>query len=120
MTPDEVLSMFAYGGATGLSGIVAYLFVGGLSKVIPNFPSLMRVAEFFNGKLSIGVSLQKRLASIAASMILACAAYLLLVGFGYESNPGDGLAWFQQIFEVATKAFGLSQLIHGVLDLNKK
>jgi len=61
----------------------------------------------------------KRIAAFALAGGLAVAAWLAQVGLAYIPAPVGWVAWVEQVFAVATAAFGLSQLIHGRAVLSK-
>ena len=54
----------------------------------------------------------KRWVAFALSAIVACLAFTASVFAGYSLTPVGALCWIEQLFSVATAAFGLATLLH--------
>lgn len=65
-------------------------------------------------------SLAKRLWAYALSGGFAVIAWLFMIAMLYVEAPGDWRAWVEGVFAVATGAFALSQIVHGLQVLGKK
>ncbi len=61
-----------------------------------------------------------RVLAYAISGIIATLAFLVLVVMQYQSPPETTRAWIEQIFVVATTAFGLATIIHGEQRLSRE
>jgi hypothetical protein len=81
------------------AGVLAYL-------LIDNVPRLCAL----EAKL-------KRWVAAGISAGIAILGFLATVGLGYQAAPVGGVPWLEAVFAVATGAFSLATIIHGVRDL---
>ena len=81
------------------AGVLAYL-------LIDNVPRLCAL----EGKV-------KRWVAAAISAGIAILGFMATVGLGYQVAPIGGIAWLEAVFAVATGAFSLATIIHGVRNL---
>ena len=59
----------------------------------------------------------KRYITFAGAFLLADLCWLAMVFSGYDVLPVNALGWVEQLFLVGTTSIGLSQIIHGAVDL---
>ena len=89
--------------AGGGAGIVGYWVMDQVAKYRPGLSS-----EF------------KRYLSLALAAGLAMLAHYVLVVMAYAPSPESVQAWVEALFSVAAVAVGLSQAIHGRVDLRDR
>jgi len=61
----------------------------------------------------------KRYTSLALAVVIAWAAWFLLLWGGVQAMPGVWQSWLEQLFAVAVPALLASQSLHGAKDLRK-
>jgi hypothetical protein len=106
----QFLTWFVSAGA----GILAYWLLAR--------PILIAVLAGWAGwtepNLAISLALLKRLAAGVLGLVLSLAGYLVMAGLGFAQMPAGMLGWLGLIITMTGLHFPISQLIHGVRDLN--
>ena len=97
--------------STLLSQFLTWLVAGGGAGVFGYF--LMEKVQFL-AQLS---SEAKRYVSLGLAALVAMAAFVLAVGFGYVQAPTTAQGWVEALFAVSFIATNLSQVIHGRVKL---
>lgn len=105
------LTWFVSAGA----GILAYWF---LARPIV-IQVLAGWAQWTEPNLAISLALLKRAAAGVLGLVFSLASYLALAGLGFAQMPADLLEWLGLIITVTGLHFPVSQLIHGVRDLDR-
>lgn len=59
----------------------------------------------------------KRYASLGLAVVLPVAAWLAMVGLGYQVPPETWQGWVERVFALAAGAIVVSQGVHGALRL---
>jgi hypothetical protein len=102
--------------AMGLKEFLSWLMEFGASYL--GFWIVEKVTE--TGPASAWSVLEKRIAAYGTTGLIAILAFLASIAMQFQPLPGDWRAWVQALFVVATSAFGLATLMHGLKAKNRQ